>query len=111
MPLTILEAMGARLAVVATAVGGVPECLVSGETGLLVPPGQSEPLAAAIIELLGDSARRQRLGRAGWQRVVERFRLENQINSVEAVLARAARRVPLALPVPSENTGNARRAA
>ena len=101
MPLAVLEAMAAGLAVVATAVGGVPECVVSGETGLLVPPGQSGPLAAAILELLGDSARRRRLGEAGRRRVLERFGLENQISSVEGVLP-APRAGAAGLPGPAK---------
>ena len=103
LPLAVLEAMAAGLAVVATAVGGVPECVISGETGLLVPPGQSGPLAAAIIELRGDAARRRRMGEAGRRLVLARFGFENQINRVEAVLARAMRRTP----VPGGNTGKA----
>ncbi len=90
LPLAVLEAMAARLAVVATAVGGVPECVVSGETGLLVPPGQSGPLAAAVLELLADWPRRRQLGEAGRRLVVARFGLENQVNRVEGVLVRAA---------------------
>jgi glycogen synthase len=82
-----LEAMACETAVVASAVGGIPEVVVPGETGSLVPfeaagGGSFEPrdperferdLAAAIQELLDDPARRESMGRAGRRRAVEHF--------------------------------------
>jgi glycosyltransferase involved in cell wall biosynthesis len=91
LPLSVLEAMASGLAVVASAVGGIPECVTSGETGLLVPPARSDPLAAAINELLGDPARRRRFGDAGRRRVQERFTAESQAPSIEAAFARVLR--------------------
>jgi glycosyltransferase involved in cell wall biosynthesis len=91
LPLSVLEAMASGLAVVASAVGGIPECVVAGETGLLVPPARSEPLAGAIIELLTDRARRRRFGEAGRRRVQERFTAESQAPSIEAAFARVVR--------------------
>jgi len=75
LPLSILEAMAAGLPVVASSVGGVPELVVEGETGLLVPPGDPGALAAAIERLLDDSALRRQLGAAGRNRVSEHFDL------------------------------------
>ena len=75
LPLSILEAMAAGLPVVATTVGGVPELVLEGETGLLVPPGDPQALAGAIERLLDDSTLRGRLGAAGRIRVEERFDL------------------------------------
>jgi glycosyltransferase involved in cell wall biosynthesis len=74
-PLSILEAMAAGLPVVATAVGGVPEIVDAGTTGLLVPPGDAAALAAALERLLADAGLRTRMGGAGWERVRERFDL------------------------------------
>jgi starch synthase len=80
-----LEAMACETAVVATAVGGIPEVVVHGETGLLVkfePGERREPadpealaraLADAVNELLADPARAEIMGKAGRQRVLERF--------------------------------------
>jgi glycosyltransferase involved in cell wall biosynthesis len=73
LPLTVLEAMAAARPVVASRVGGTPEAVVHGETGVLVPPGDVEALAGALNELLADPERARRLGEAGKQRVKERF--------------------------------------
>ena len=68
-----LEAMACGTAVVASAVGGIPEVVSDGETGLLVPPGDPEALAAALNALLGDPARADAFGRAGRDRAVAEF--------------------------------------
>ena len=65
MPLSVLEAMAAGLPVVASAVGGVPELVVSGETGLLVPPDDIDALADALRALLSDALLRRAMGDAG----------------------------------------------
>jgi glycosyltransferase involved in cell wall biosynthesis len=67
----LLEGMGNGLPCVATAVGGTPEIVDEGTTGLLVPPGEPEPLAAALIQLLSDPDKAERFGRAGRQKVLE----------------------------------------
>jgi glycosyltransferase involved in cell wall biosynthesis len=64
MPMAVLEAMAAGLPVVASAVGGIPEIVVDGQTGLLVQPGDPEALTAALRRLLGDSSLASRLGAA-----------------------------------------------
>jgi glycosyltransferase involved in cell wall biosynthesis len=65
MPLSILEAMGAGLPVIATAVDGTPEVVIDGETGLLVPPADPEALAQAVNRLLDDRQLAARMGQAG----------------------------------------------
>jgi glycosyltransferase involved in cell wall biosynthesis len=64
LPTSVLEAMAVGLPVIATRVGGVPEIVVDGRSGLLVPPRQIEPLAAAMVQLL-EPAARDALGAAG----------------------------------------------
>jgi glycosyltransferase involved in cell wall biosynthesis len=73
LPLVALEAMAQRRPVVATPVGGTPEVVVDGETGLLVPPRDPDALAAALRRLLDDADLRRRMGEAGYERVRERF--------------------------------------
>ena len=79
LPMVILEAMALGLPAVATAVGGIPECVVSGETGLLVPPADPQAMAAAVAGLLADPVRCRRLGEAARRKVQESFSLEGQI--------------------------------
>jgi len=88
----LIEGMAAGLPVVATASGGVPEIVVEGETGLLVPPEQPAPMADAIAQLLADPGRARAMGEAGRSRAVERFdvrRVARQVEEVyEAILGR-----------------------
>jgi glycosyltransferase involved in cell wall biosynthesis len=84
----ILEAMGAGKAVVATRVGGNPEAVVDGRTGLLVPPGESDALASAILELLRDPERAVTMGRAGMERARDLFPLEAMVTAVEETYLR-----------------------
>jgi glycosyltransferase involved in cell wall biosynthesis len=72
-PLSILEALAAGRPVVATRVGGVPEIVQDGVTGILVDPGDEVGLAKAILGVLRDAPRRRALGRAGRKVVEERF--------------------------------------
>jgi glycosyltransferase involved in cell wall biosynthesis len=67
--LVAAEAMAHGKPVVASAVGGLLDLVVDGETGLLVPPGDVEALRAALERLLGDPELRRRLGAAGRDRV------------------------------------------
>jgi glycosyltransferase involved in cell wall biosynthesis len=73
MPISVLEAMAAGLPVIASAVGGVPELVVDGETGILVPPGDVAALADAIARVLTDADLRTSFGAAGRRRAEERF--------------------------------------
>jgi glycosyltransferase involved in cell wall biosynthesis len=68
--LVYLEAGAHGLPVVAHAIGGVPEAVISGETGLLVAPGDSTGLTAAFAKLLADPALRRRMGEAGRERAM-----------------------------------------
>jgi len=65
MPMSVLEAMSAGLAVVATPVGGVPDVVTDGVEGRLVPPGDIEALAAALDAVLSNAEARRRMGQAG----------------------------------------------
>ena len=68
-----LEAMERARPVIAAAIGGLGELVRDGETGLLVPPGEAEPLRAAIVRVAGDLELARRMGEAGRRRAVSRF--------------------------------------
>ena len=69
----LLESMAAGAPVVATRVGGTPEALIDGETGLLVPPGDAGAIAGAVSRLLDDRDLARRLGCAARRLIAERF--------------------------------------
>ena len=74
-PLALLEGMALARPIVASAVGGIPEMLVDGVSGRLVPPDDPNGLASAVIELLRDGPRRREIGDAALARLTERFSL------------------------------------
>ena len=85
---SLVDAMAASKASVATRVGGVPEVVADGETGLLVPPRDHEALAEGIIALLKDSAQRTRMGEAGLTRARKLFTVEHMVDGTMAVYER-----------------------
>ena len=84
-----LEAMERARPVIASAVGGLPEIVADGETGLVVEPGDAVALAGAIVELAGDLERAAAMGRAGRERARTEFPPERSAERIEA-LYRAA---------------------
>ncbi|MCJ7819506.1 MAG: glycosyltransferase [Syntrophales bacterium] len=87
LPNVVLEAMAAGLPVAATRVGGLPELVVPGRTGWLVPPGDAPALAAAMSQALGDADLREALGRTGREIAVADFSLEAMTRRYETVLS------------------------
>jgi glycosyltransferase involved in cell wall biosynthesis len=81
-----LEAMAMGKPVVAFAHGALPEIVLDGETGLLVPPGSEEALAGAVIDLLGDPHRRSAMGMAGRARVEAHFTAQRMADEVGSAL-------------------------
>lgn len=73
VPNVLVEAQSQGLACISTTVGGVPELVIDGETGVLVPPDDAGALARALAQLIRSPAVRQRLGRAGEARVRQHF--------------------------------------
>lgn len=89
--LVLVEAMFASLPVVATRVGGIPDVVSEGETGLLVPPRRPDELAQAISEVLADPVRSAAMGEAGQRRARSHFTADRYVADVDALYQRLLR--------------------
>lgn len=78
-----IEAQAMEIPVVASKVGGVPEAVLDGETGLLVEPKNIEDLASAIIKLIKNPELRKRMGKRGRKYVLDNFNLEDNVVMME----------------------------
>ncbi len=81
----LVEALLMERGVVASDVGGLPDTVRHGETGLLVPPGDPAALAAAVVRLLADPAKRRQLGRQGRSRCLRQFDIEATVAQLAAL--------------------------
>jgi glycosyltransferase involved in cell wall biosynthesis len=90
--MVLLEAAATGVPIIGSRVGGIPECMVDGKTGFLVPERDEEALARRMAELLEDPARRHGMGAAGRALIGDRFDIERQTAALEnfydSVLAR-----------------------
>lgn len=109
LPTSLIEAAATGLAVVATTVGGTPETVEHGRTGILVEPRDAEALAAAVTDLLIDSGLRAKYGVAGRRLAEERFDLTRWAGRLADLYAEAlganerrGRRRPMAIAKPEE---------
>ncbi len=84
-PVVAIESLAAGTPVVASRVGGVPDVVDDGVDGLLVPVGDVEAIAAALERLAHDPELRARMGRAGRERVIPRYRVERLVDDVDAL--------------------------
>jgi glycosyltransferase involved in cell wall biosynthesis len=91
--MVILEAMALSRPVVASNVGGIPEMIQDGVTGLLVPPHDAEALAAAIVRLLTNHPLADTLGRSGHDMVHDRFCIELMVSAIASIYDEGARAV------------------
>jgi glycosyltransferase involved in cell wall biosynthesis len=85
---SLVDAMAASKPTVATTAGGIPEVVVDGETGFLVPPRDPQALADRLVRLLKDAPMRARMGEAGLARARARFTVERMVEETNAVYER-----------------------
>ena len=91
-PNFVVESMAAGRAVVATNVGGVPDAVVDGTSGLLVRPGDDEAAAAALLRVLGDTAFREQLAGAASRYAREHYHAKVVLQSLESLYVDLAAR-------------------
>jgi glycosyltransferase involved in cell wall biosynthesis len=90
-PVALIEAMAAGVPGVATDVGGVPDVIARADLGILVPFGDAAAMAAAVERLLGDPSLRQRMGAAGRDEVLRRYRHERLVDDIVKLYATLTR--------------------
>jgi glycosyltransferase involved in cell wall biosynthesis len=104
----VVEALLMERGVVASSVGGLPDTVRDGETGLLVPPADPAALAGAVARLLADPAWRRQLGRRGRSRCLRQFDIEATVAQLAGLYRSAlAERAGAAGPAPAAGTGPA----
>ncbi|BDP43377.1 hypothetical protein DAETH_33460 (plasmid) [Deinococcus aetherius] len=84
-PLALMEGMARGVAIVTTGVGGIPDMIEDGASGLLVPPGDDAALAAALGSVLEDPGLRRRLGDAAYERARQEFNIEHTWRRLDAL--------------------------
>ncbi|MEW6007386.1 MAG: glycosyltransferase [bacterium] len=85
LPVSIMEAGLAHLPIISTNVGGIPELVVDGETGILLEPFDVNGLAKAIEELLVNKEKRKKMGEAGYNRIKNEFSLKKMVKGGENI--------------------------
>jgi glycosyltransferase involved in cell wall biosynthesis len=108
VPVVLMEAMALELPCVSTWVCGVPELIDAGRSGVLVPPGDADALAAAIAALMVDPDRRRELGRQGRAAVLARYDVDRNVRRLHDVFSR---RIGVASDAPATAAGAAVRVA
>jgi L-malate glycosyltransferase len=89
---SLLDAMACARPIVATRTGGIPEVIEDGVSGMLVPPRDGPSLAGAIVTMLTDGPRRERMAAAGLSRVTDRFTVERMVAETAGVYEQVSRR-------------------
>lgn len=83
--LVLIEAMAQHLPTIATQVGGVPEVVLDGKTGLLVPAQSATKMSEALNDLIANPQKREHMGEAGYQRAVEHFSIQSTVEKTAAI--------------------------
>jgi glycosyltransferase involved in cell wall biosynthesis len=101
--LVLLEAMAAGRPIVASRVATIPEVVLDGETGILVPPGDAPALAEALVQMAHDRQLAARLGEAGRRRLQQHFSLQKMVADTELLYRELAGDLELAGASPSQS--------
>jgi glycosyltransferase involved in cell wall biosynthesis len=88
---SLLDAMASAKPIVATTAGGIPEVVVEGDTGFLVPPRDHRAMADALVKLLKDAGLRKRMGHAGLLRARKKFSADRMVQETLKVYTRVAK--------------------
>lgn len=91
-PNVVLEAMAAGRGVIATRVGGTPELIRDGETGILVSPGDTDALVQALSSLVGDPRKLSEMGKNAREAVLEQFPVERMVEKTESLYGHLLRK-------------------
>jgi glycosyltransferase involved in cell wall biosynthesis len=91
IPQVLMQALAVGIPVVSTTVGSIPDVVIQGETGFVVPPRDAAALAERIAALLDDAALRARLGAQGRSLVERSYSLEHMLDRLERVYERLLR--------------------
>lgn len=90
LPISLLEAMSWGIPIISTTVGGIPELVRDGTSGILIEPGDVHALAHALSTLAADGALRDRMGRAGRSQVAESFSRDVVLPRLEGLYSEVA---------------------
>lgn len=85
LPTVLAEAMAARLPIIASAVGGIPEMVIDGENGKLIKAGEIQELVDVTKKLLAEPTLRKRMGELGWEVVYRKFNIKEQVRLLEGI--------------------------
>lgn len=103
VPVVLMEALASGVPVVTTRIAGIPELVEHGESGLLVPPGNTDRLAEAMSNLLSDADARDRMGAAGIRKVRAEFDMHKEAGWLAQILSGYARGTPPTRTRPGED--------
>ncbi|MEX0616721.1 MAG: glycosyltransferase family 4 protein [Candidatus Woykebacteria bacterium] len=85
--MVIIEAMACGIPVIGTDIGGIPETIVNGQDGIIVPPANSEALASAIRSIVNDPELARRMGKSGYYKVRKEFNWESRIRKTKEIFS------------------------
>lgn len=94
IPQVLMQALAMELPVVSTTIGSIPDVVLDGETGFVVPPRDADSLADRIAVLLDDPALRFRMGKRGRALVEGRYSLGRMLDNLEAIYTKLTRQLP-----------------